>query len=526
MSFVLSDFVQSVPSPLTFALVSLSDVISATKNVLGILNWRSGSLFDGYLLVFGWWAVCLFADAVLRYHLPLAILASTVYRRSRKSTNKQIVTEQVLANAVADLAIIPTLLPTAPSLPAIPLRALAILYAPYLLLTTFVPLRIILALRRDPVVLRRVVWRSAYVRWTVYTAWAFVSGTPLPPKSISPQTRTLQSVASQSDSTQDGTSTSPGSGADADASTNTASTLRFLFTVYENQRWWMGLDWTAALLPGERPSWCSSPPTLAPLSPPGAFPLPEPTTVYLLHPTDEKKRIKRTAEWYWEEPEWTVLVRKEGGVLSRVERPVPVAVEEGPNAKEGTGSRLFKAASNRFTGVKEKDSRDTSSVHSREDSGHGEEVEVIGRGENANEPFTDPDGWVFGDNKWENQSNKGGISKYTRFRRWTRVAVLTEFVQVVDASEDTPQTTKPRPFSTSSSTTLPNPPKRDASPSTLRRSTLPPMNLSKEGAAPHISPPAAVSPVASSTTANAGPSLCLDKVDSPLRQRLRNALNK
>jgi hypothetical protein len=106
-----------------------------------------------------------------------------------------------------------------------------------------------------------------------------------------------------------------------------------------------------------------------------------------------------------------VLVRKEGGVLSRVERPVPVAVEEGPNAKEGTGSRLFKAASNRFTGVKEKDSRDTSSVHSREDSGHGEEVEVIGRGENANEPFTDPDGWVFGDNKWENQSNKGGISK-------------------------------------------------------------------------------------------------------------------
>lgn len=27
------------------------------------------------------------------------------------------------------------------------------------------------------------------------------------------------------------------------------------FTVFENQRWWVGLDWTQALLPGERASW-------------------------------------------------------------------------------------------------------------------------------------------------------------------------------------------------------------------------------------------------------------------------------
>lgn len=29
----------------------------------------------------------------------------------------------------------------------------------------------------------------------------------------------------------------------------------FRFEIYENQRWWMGLDWTHALLPGERPTW-------------------------------------------------------------------------------------------------------------------------------------------------------------------------------------------------------------------------------------------------------------------------------
>ena len=32
----------------------------------------------------------------------------------------------------------------------------------------------------------------------------------------------------------------------------------YIFTIYENQRWWLGLDFTSALLPNERPSWCVS----------------------------------------------------------------------------------------------------------------------------------------------------------------------------------------------------------------------------------------------------------------------------
>jgi hypothetical protein len=31
--------------------------------------------------------------------------------------------------------------------------------------------------------------------------------------------------------------------------------IYFRFEVHENHRWWMGLDWTSALLPQERPSW-------------------------------------------------------------------------------------------------------------------------------------------------------------------------------------------------------------------------------------------------------------------------------
>lgn len=403
MSFVLTDFVQSVPSPVTFALVALAEPINALKNVLQILNWRTTSSFDGFLLIFAWWALCLFADSVLRYCLPIVFVASALYRRSRKLDKKQqVITEKVLAQTVSDLSVIPTLLPAIPPFPTVPLRAIAILYVPYLFLTCFIPLRLIFAIGgsvilswRAPfaIILRRILWRSAFVRWSIYTAWAYISGTPLPQKSISPQTQTFQAVTE----TKDNDETPPQS-----------SSLRFLFTICENQRWWMGLDWTAALLPGERPSWCSL--TQAPLSPPGVFSLPEPSVVYLPHPTNATKKIKRTAEWYWEEPEWTVLVRKEGGPLSRVERPVPAITEEGPTANNAaaTGSRLFKAASSRFAGKDKDHSKDdSSSVHSVE-----KEREVETRAEEStNEPFTDPDGWVFGDNKWENQSNKGGISK-------------------------------------------------------------------------------------------------------------------
>jgi len=48
---------------------------------------------------------------------------------------------------------------------------------------------------------------------------------------------------------------------------------------------------------------------------------------------------------------------------------------------------------------------------------------------------TDPEGWVYGDNKWEGASGKGGMGKYTRYRRWTRIAILTETVELVGPGE-------------------------------------------------------------------------------------------
>lgn len=35
----------------------------------------------------------------------------------------------------------------------------------------------------------------------------------------------------------------------------TTTDLVFKFVLYENQRWWLGLDWTTNLFPNERPAW-------------------------------------------------------------------------------------------------------------------------------------------------------------------------------------------------------------------------------------------------------------------------------
>ncbi len=174
--------------------------------------------------------------------------------------------------------------------------------------------------------LRAALWRSAFVRWVLYRSWAWLSGIPMP----SPISR-------------------PGVGDSAVSKATVAAKFRFAFTVHENQRWWMGLDWTAALLPGERPSWCSA--SQAPLAPPAAFALPAPTTIFLPVDGVPDAREKCVATWAWADHEWQVVVRRDGEPSTEV---------EGVESSEGT---------------------------------------------------TDADGWVYGDNKWESHSGKGGIGK-------------------------------------------------------------------------------------------------------------------
>lgn len=292
---------------------------------------------------------------------------------------------------------------------------------PYLLLTFFVPLRILLAVAgtvlftwraRWASLLRRGLWRSAHVRWAVYRGWAIISGQAPSPNLATLRTATPASVASAESPAEP-----------------PAHAVRFLFTVNENQRWWVGLDWTAALLPGERPSWCSA--SLQPMQPPAAFALPAPTTVYMRNA--DGTRAKRTARWRWAEPEWRVVVHKEGEPAARVERPLP---KEEPLSTTASGAaRMLRAAGKMREGSISGSPERPKDKDRENDEG---EYHVGGEDEDEEEElFTDPDGWVYADNKWEGASAKGGMGKvclsYIRYMLADRTTIAVHALQTVDA---------------------------------------------------------------------------------------------
>ncbi|KAF8585915.1 hypothetical protein K439DRAFT_1409374 [Ramaria rubella] len=421
----LIQFLESVPPPVTQLLVELAPVISHLRWAAEVVSWRS-HWTESWLVVAGWWILCLGTNAALRhvhiYLFPMLLLLPTLLSYLPPRRAPPPTTEHVLTNSLSDITTLKTLLPCLDltALPAMPfyaaLRVSVILYIPYTLTTYFVPMPILLGIAGTILLTFRAPWactvrtvlsRSAYVQRFLLWSWTFLSGIPPPP------------VVQFSTVTPSPSSVSKMAGPSAPAA---SPPMRFLFTILECQRWWMGLDWTAALLPGERPSWCAV--SHQPVSPPSAFSLPPPTSIFLAAPNG--RRIKRTATWRWEESEWGILINKDNAGVKRVERKPPgIEDEEGGSRIASKAATMLKErAASMGPASEQTTSKDERDASARPHVGHVTEP----TGEDL---ATDVDGWIYGDNKWEGTSAKGGMGKYTRYRRWTRIAVLEEEVEEV-----------------------------------------------------------------------------------------------
>lgn len=325
-----------------------------------------------------------------RYFLPFALLATLPQLRPAPRSADAPATEQTLHASLEHVARIQSLIPHAPPLPTLSpqvvLRVIAISWVPYVLCMHFVGTRVLLAILGTLVITWRAPWArtlrsvfaaSAFTRHGLARVWSVLSGEPMPDVSQQPLAPILDTLSAQ----------------------EKGPSVRFLFTVYENQRWWVGLDWTAALVPSERPSWCAG--NQQPVAPPTVFALPPATTVYA---SDGKSgRVKRTARWSWEEGEWKVVVRRDVNGTPEVRRieKQPLFVQEDAQAGSKLAKKLKDAVSSPST------SQDLSSIPSFDSK---EAVDSHARAE-PEEHLTDPDGWTYFDNKWESASNKGGIGK-------------------------------------------------------------------------------------------------------------------
>ena len=61
----ITQFLTTLPSPLTISLVTLAPYIHFVRWFLDVVSWK-GSWDEGWLLLFGWWAVCLGSEAMVR----------------------------------------------------------------------------------------------------------------------------------------------------------------------------------------------------------------------------------------------------------------------------------------------------------------------------------------------------------------------------------------------------------------------------------------------------------------------------
>ncbi|KAL8292745.1 hypothetical protein RQP46_001357 [Phenoliferia psychrophenolica] len=346
-----TDLLLATPPAILKLLTLTSPVIQALTTLVQLLTWTHPSFFSSLLVLLGWWTLCLFGRLIFLYGLNALVLAYVAFQyvssASQRHNNGKtgahhrlragrpatltpasytalVHSSQLLATHVHTLRV--TLIhpiaahlsfvPLHPSTPA-PAYATAWLaftsYPFYLAWAYFVPLNLTLLVAGSVAILwnapffrtlRTAMGRSAFVRWTGRIILSLLRGGKGFRKEWRRTSEGVGIPGLLGRKRRDGTIEEKP--VKATANEGEGEDVQLQFTVFENQRWWVGLDWTHALLPGERASWTD--PTLNPSSPPASFTLPSPSITYTPSPTrsDPTSRIKHTTEWKWLDPEWKV----------------------------------------------------------------------------------------------------------------------------------------------------------------------------------------------------------------------------
>ncbi|WWC89313.1 uncharacterized protein L201_004234 [Kwoniella dendrophila CBS 6074] len=413
-----SDLVSSLPAPCLRLLVLFARPIALFKVLLEILFWRTGRRVQSWMVIGAWWSLCLASGHAFRYLLPALIFIpfiplSTLRLKSStkqptKNTSVEPSTSDSLIITLSDINAIYALLPPSP-LPKITssyerfrqlgslrlVRGLIVIWVTWLMLGQVIGYRtllgmvgtIVLLLPSPPLAhIVNLLSKSLFIRRSLALAFLFTFGSP--PESsykfsvtdFSPlgwvkskwTTSRRPSLAfslkpKMSSLSQSNLSESAIADDDEEGKMEKVEQpIYFKFELHENQRWWMGLDWTSALLPQERPSWCDN--HLQPVSPPQSFILPQSTSIIVPQPTvnDPKAKVQRTSNWKWLDDDWhtvkqgpAALLTSTTGGSAKQNQTIPSPTipqhhddEHGftvPNQPQNTGNTTSGGASSRPT---------------------------------------------------------------------------------------------------------------------------------------------------------------------------------
>ncbi|MCJ1320526.1 peroxisome- protein [Xylographa vitiligo] len=289
----------ATPPQVTRALAFSHPFLLPLNKFVGLISWSSGDPWESFLIIGAFWALTIYGGTIILWAGPVVLvvllilcmysrryspLSSTGLTGEKVKGQKRddpgaLITRQKSLDEIVDTLNIfvarcnilldpfldltdflstqrtATSATTRPALTTLFIRILLI--TPIWVALTLPPMRIITTQRvvlaagtlmlswhsRPARVTRAILWRSLTVRYTlsVITGLSFMQSStgavfppPLPPRNKSQQDMATSLVTN-------GRSASTG--------------LRFTFTVYENQRRWLGLGWTSSLFAYERAAW-------------------------------------------------------------------------------------------------------------------------------------------------------------------------------------------------------------------------------------------------------------------------------
>ncbi|KAF2828844.1 Pex24p-domain-containing protein [Ophiobolus disseminans] len=296
-----SPLLAATPPQITRVLAYSHPFILPLNKLAGLVTWTSGDAWESFLLVASFWAIVMYGDVVTRYAGPIIVVSGLIlgmftrrysplsstgwtgekgqkgHKRAESDTEikhhkslEEIVDSLKLFTSRCNILLDPflrltdflstqrtaTSATTRPALTVLFIRILFVL--PIWILLTLPPFyilstkRVVLAVgtvmlswhSRPARVTRTLLWRSRTTRRTC----AFLTGLdfgeiipadkkgapPLPPRK-----KSTQEVAASLAAKRRPESTG----------------VRFTFSIYENQRRWLGIGWTSSMLAYERASW-------------------------------------------------------------------------------------------------------------------------------------------------------------------------------------------------------------------------------------------------------------------------------
>lgn len=299
------DLVASLPAPIFRLLVIFSRPIALLRASLEVLCWKGGKRVESWIVVGSWWGICLGAGHAFRFLFPALVFLpllplSTIRLRKEgppkpaASSAAQPTTTEAVLITLNDLHSINSLLPPSP-VPTVSsiyarfrqlgswrlTRGLFVIWTTWIILGYITGYRVILALIGTVILLLPsptlahlvdLLSKSLAVRRGVALLFVFTFGSP-PEQAyrfsldFSPlgwlrskwavSRRPSLAFSFRPTFNKEEMGPVPSSAIEDDElpEEKAGEPIYFRFEVHENQRWWMGLDWTSALLPQERPSW-------------------------------------------------------------------------------------------------------------------------------------------------------------------------------------------------------------------------------------------------------------------------------